>query len=60
LPKISLARDEHKKKFRLTKWSIMCLLKDPGGLGIQDLNLTNIALLSNWLFKLLTSNELWP
>ena len=30
--------------------------KRPGGLGIQDLEAKNIALLSKWLFKLLTED----
>lgn len=38
----------------------MCSPKDQDDLGIQDLNLKNIALLNKWLFKLLTSNGLWP
>jgi hypothetical protein len=36
----------------------MCSPKDQDDLGIQDLNLKNIALLNKWLFKLLTSNGL--
>ena len=44
--------DEYKKKYILTKWSIMCEPKDQGGLGILDLNTKNIALLSKWLYKL--------
>jgi hypothetical protein len=35
--------DEHKRKYRLAKWSILCQPKDQGGLEIADLN---IALLS--------------
>jgi len=47
--------DEQKKKYRLAKWSILCQPKDQGGLGIHDLHIKNIALLSKWLFKLLTT-----
>ena len=33
--------------------------KGPGGLGIQDLEAKNTALLSKWLFKLLTEDGVW-
>ena len=33
--------------------------KGPGVLGIQDLEAKNIALLSKWLFKLLTEDGVW-
>ena len=33
--------------------------KDQGGLGIHDLQVKNDALLSKWLFKLLTEDGLW-
>ena len=29
--------DNHKKKYRLLKWEILCLPKDQGGLGIMNL-----------------------
>jgi hypothetical protein len=29
------------------------------GLGIHDLNIKNTTLLSKWLFKLLTSDDIW-
>jgi len=38
--------DEHKKKYRLAKWDILCQPKDQGGLEIHNLELKNIALLS--------------
>jgi hypothetical protein len=38
--------DDHKRKYRLEKWSILCQPKDQRGLGIAHLNLKNIALLS--------------
>lgn len=38
--------DEHKKKYRLAKWGIVCSPKDQGGLGILDLDLQNRCLLS--------------
>ena len=51
--------DEQKKKYRLAKWSILCQPKDQGGLGIHDLHIKNIALLSKCLFKLLTKEGTW-
>ena len=47
------------KKNRLAKWSILCQPKDQGGIGILDLNTMNRALLSKWLYKLLTSDGMW-
>ena len=49
--------DEHKRKYRLAKWDILCQLKDQGGLGIHNLELKNIALLSTWLYRLLTTAD---
>jgi len=51
--------DESRKKYRLARWSILCQPKEQGGLGIHDLNVKNIALLSKWLFKLLSSDGTW-
>ncbi len=51
--------DESRRKYRLAKWNILCQPKDQGGLGIHDLHFKNIALLSKWLFKLLTSEGTW-
>ena len=48
--------DEHKRKYRLAKWDILCQPKDQGGLGIHNLELKNIALLSKWLYHLLTKD----
>lgn len=44
--------DEHKCKYRLTKWNIICRPKDQGGLGIELLEFKNRCVLSKWLFKL--------
>ena len=38
--------DEHKKKYRLTKWSILCQPKEIGGLDIKNLDIQNRCLLS--------------
>jgi len=43
--------DEHKRKYWLAKWDILCQPKEQGGLGIQNLELKNIALLSKWLYR---------
>ena len=51
--------DEHKKKYRLTKWTSLCRPKCFGGLGILDLEIQNKCLLSKWLFKLLNEDGAW-
>jgi hypothetical protein len=51
--------DGHKKKYRLTKWNIVCRPKDQGGLGIKVLELKNKCLLSKWLFKLINEEGIW-
>jgi hypothetical protein len=38
--------DGHKRKYRLTKWNIICRPKDQGGLGIEVLEIKNQCLLS--------------
>ena len=51
--------DSERKKYRLTKWSVVCHPKDQGGLGIHDLEVKNRALLGKWLFKLLFKDGVW-
>jgi hypothetical protein len=51
--------DGHKKKYRLARWSVLCMPKDLGGLGIQNLEIQNKCLLSKWLFKLINENGVW-
>ena len=51
--------DDHKRKYRLTKWNIEYRPKDQGGLGIEVLELKNNCLLSKWLFKLLNEDGVW-
>jgi hypothetical protein len=48
--------DEHKKKYRSAKWSILHKPTSVGGLGIIDLEVQNKCLLSKWLFKLLNED----
>jgi hypothetical protein len=38
---------------------ILCQPKDHGGLGIANLNLKNIALLSKWFSMLLMTYDTW-
>ena len=51
--------DCEKKKYRLTKYSVVCFPQDQGGLGIHDLEVKNRALLGKWLFKLLSEDGVW-
>ena len=51
--------DQHKRKYHLTKWNIICQPKDQGGLGIEMLEIKNQCLLSKWLFKLLHEQGVW-
>ena len=51
--------DQHKKKYRLVRWPIICQPKEQGGLGIQNLEIQNKCLLSKWLFKLLNEDGIW-
>jgi hypothetical protein len=50
---------DHKKKYRLTKWNVVCTPKDQGGLGVLNLEVHNKCLLSKWLFKFFTGDEVW-
>jgi hypothetical protein len=51
--------DGHKRKYRLTKWNIICRPKDQGGLGVEDLELKNKSLLAKWLDKLINEEGMW-
>jgi hypothetical protein len=48
-----------KRKNHLTKWNIICIPKDQGGLGVEVLDIKSKGLLSKWLFKLLTEKGMW-
>jgi len=37
----------------LVRWNILCQLREGAGVGIHDLNIKNVTLLSKQLFKLL-------
>jgi hypothetical protein len=51
--------DGHKRKYKLSKWDILCRSKEQGGPGIMDLELQNKCLLSKWLFKLIKEDDIW-
>jgi hypothetical protein len=51
--------DDHKKKYRLAQWHIICRPKEQGGLGILDLDIQNKCLLSKWLYKLINEDGAW-
>jgi hypothetical protein len=51
--------DEHKRKYRLAKWSILHKPVSVGGLGIIDLDTQNKCLLSKWVYKLLNEDGVW-
>jgi hypothetical protein len=51
--------DGHKKKYRLSRWNIICRPKDQGGLGVEVLEIKNKCLLSKWLLKILTKQGVW-
>jgi hypothetical protein len=51
--------DDHKKKYRLAKWGVICRLKDQGGLGVLNLEIQNRCLLSKWLFGLINTEGAW-
>jgi hypothetical protein len=48
-----------KRKYHLVNWKTVCLPKDHGGLGVLDLEVMNIALLSKWLWKLFNEKGFW-
>ena len=48
-----------KRKYRLTKWNLVCRPKDQGGLGISVLEVQNKCLLSKWLYKILNEEGVW-
>jgi hypothetical protein len=55
-----LQGDNHKKKYRLAKWNIICRLKEQGDLGILDLEEQNKSSLSKLLFNLINGDGAWP
>jgi hypothetical protein len=51
--------DQHKRKYKLTIWNIICRPRDQGGLGVEVLDIKNKCLLSKWLFKILNEEGVW-
>jgi hypothetical protein len=51
--------DKNKRKYHLVSWSVVCLPKDQGGLGILNLDIMNTSLLSKWLWKLFNEKGDW-
>jgi hypothetical protein len=49
--------DSKKKKYRLTKWSIICQQRIKGD-EVQNIEIQNQCLLSKWLFKLINEDEI--
>jgi hypothetical protein len=49
---------EMKKKYRLTKRSVICHPKHQGGLGVHDLQVKNRVLVGKWLARLLIEDGL--
>jgi hypothetical protein len=47
----------NKTKIAWVKWVDVCRGKDDGGLGVKNLRLMNIALLTKWRWRLLTSKD---
>jgi hypothetical protein len=45
------------KKICWVKWDQICLPKDKGGLGVKNLELFNLSLLSKWKWRLLSDEE---
>ena len=39
------------QKLHLVRWNLVCLEKRKGGLGVRNLTLMNIALLSKWNWR---------
>jgi hypothetical protein len=48
-----------KMKYRLARWHSVCQPKALGGLGVSNLAVKNIFLLSKWLYKLLNEDGMW-
>jgi hypothetical protein len=50
----------NKAKLAWVKWVDVCRSKEDGGLGIRNLRLVNISLLTKWRWRLMTSQDtLW-
>jgi len=45
------------RKYHLERWEDLCRPKDQGGLGITSTKTMNIALMTKWVWKILTERE---
>ena len=45
------------QKMHLVRWNMVCLEKRKGGLGVRNLALMNIALLSKWNWRCANERE---
>jgi hypothetical protein len=57
--RFSCQSDQHKKKYRLKRWDIICQPKEQGGLGIQNIDVQNRCMQCKWLFKLINEEGIW-
>jgi hypothetical protein len=49
-----------RKKINWIKWDTICLPKNKGGLGVRDVRVVNISLLTKWRWRLLhEDNAVW-
>jgi hypothetical protein len=46
-----------RKKISWIKWETVCLPKKRGGLGVRDIRVVNISLLTKWRWRLLDNNQ---
>lgn len=53
-----MAREPGDQKIPLAKWSEVCSPRDQGGLGVQDPENMNKALLGKWI-RNLENKEVW-
>lgn len=50
-------KDDGRKKLQYIKWDLICSNKCQGGLGLQKLELKNMASLLKWWWKFLTARD---
>ena len=51
--------DDHRKKYTLAKWNVLCKPRCTGCLGNLNLDVRKSCFLIKWLFKLLNEEGLW-
>ena len=47
------------KKYHLVSWKKVCQPKELGGLGVVDLKVMNMCLLSKWLWRIENEEGVW-